>query len=55
MKNFNFDHPNAFDTPALLECLEGLVEGRPVDVPTYDFSLHKRGTETKRVGVGCKH
>jgi hypothetical protein len=56
VKNFNFDHPNAFDTPALLECLEGLVEGRPVDVPTYDFSLHKRGTETKRVrGRGPKH
>lgn len=49
VKNFNFDHPDAFDTPALLECLNGLKRGRPVNVPTYDFSAHRRGTETKRV------
>jgi uridine kinase len=51
VKNFNFDHPDAFDTPALLECLNGLKQGRPVNVPTYDFSAHRRGTETKRVRV----
>lgn len=49
VKNYNFDHPDAFDTPALLECLAQLKEGRAVDVPTYDFSQHRRGTETKRV------
>lgn len=49
VKNFNFDHPDAFDTPALLECVDGLKQGRSVNVPTYDFSQHKRGTETKRV------
>lgn len=49
VKNFNFDHPSAFDTPALLECVNGLKAGRPVDVPTYDFNTHRRATETKRV------
>jgi hypothetical protein len=49
VKNFNFDHPDAFDTPALLECVNGLKQGCSVNVPTYDFSQHKRGTETKRV------
>lgn len=49
VKNFNFDDPQAFDTPALLHCLEGLKKGRAVDVPTYDFSNHRRGTESKRV------
>lgn len=52
VKNFNFDHPSAFDTPALLECVNGLKAGRPVDVPTYDFSTHRRATETKRVSMG---
>jgi len=52
VKNFNFDDPQAFDTPALLHCLEGLKKGRAVDVPTYDFSNHRRGTESKRVSNG---
>jgi hypothetical protein len=63
VKNFNFDHPDAFDTPALLECLSRLKAGQAAEVPTYDFSLHARSTETKRVsgkggrggggGAGC--
>lgn len=52
VKNFNFDHPDAFDTPALLECVVGLKEGRPVEVPSYDFSTHRRSKETKRVSKG---
>ncbi|KAF8072566.1 UKL1 [Scenedesmus sp. PABB004] len=47
--NYNFDHPNAFDTPALLACLDGLKAGRAVEVPTYDFAAHRRGTETRKV------
>ncbi len=54
VKDYNFDHPDAFDTPALLECLDGLKAGRSVEVPTYDFSRHRRGEETKKVGAhGC--
>lgn len=53
VKNYNFDDPQAFDTPALLHCLEGLKQGKAVDVPTYDFSNHRRGTESKRVSKGC--
>jgi uridine kinase len=50
--NYNFDHPSAFDTPAMLACLEGLKAGRAVEVPTYDFSAHKRGRETRKVSLG---
>lgn len=49
IENYNFDHPDAFDTPVLLDCLEGLKAGKSVDIPTYDFSQHKRGTDTKKV------
>lgn len=49
--NYNFDHPDAFDTPALLECLEGLKAGKAMEVPTYDFSKHERGEETKKVRI----
>jgi hypothetical protein len=49
VKNYNFDAPSAFDTPALLECVAQLKAGHAVEVPTYDFSRHARGTETKRV------
>lgn len=49
--NFNFDHPDAFDTPLLLDCVAKLKAGQPVEVPTYDFSKHARGSETKRVSV----
>lgn len=46
---YNFDHPDAFDRPALMDCIMKLREGKPVDVPTYDFTQHRRGVETRRV------
>eukprot|EP00878_Enallax_costatus_P013746 GHUV01014377.1.p1 GENE.GHUV01014377.1~~GHUV01014377.1.p1 ORF type:complete len:419 (+),score=148.45 GHUV01014377.1:563-1819(+) len=49
VENYNFDHPDAFDTPALLECLERLKAGHAVEIPTYDFSRHRRGEDTKKV------
>lgn len=52
VENYNFDHPDAFDTPVLLQCIEALKAGRPVEVPTYDFSNHRRGKETKKVSRG---
>lgn len=48
----SFDSPDAFDTPALLECLEQLKAGRHCEVPTYDFTQHRRGSETRKVS-GC--
>ncbi|EFJ49721.1 hypothetical protein VOLCADRAFT_104172 [Volvox carteri f. nagariensis] len=48
--SFNFDHPDAFDKPLLLETLQKLREGRPVQVPTYDFSRHTRSEEVRVTG-----
>ncbi|GAX82816.1 hypothetical protein CEUSTIGMA_g10242.t1 [Chlamydomonas eustigma] len=41
-KNYNFDHPDAFDVTLMMRCLEELKNGRAVDVPCYDFSTHAR-------------
>lgn len=39
---YNFDHPDAFDFKALLATLSAMEERRPISVPTYDFSTHRR-------------
>lgn len=45
----NFDHPDSLDGGLLIEHLDGLLAGRAVDVPVYDFSTHTRTTLTRRV------
>jgi uridine kinase len=45
----NFDHPEALDNELLVEHLQALREGRPVDVPIYDFKVHTRLPERRRV------
>ncbi|MEF9952634.1 MAG: uridine kinase [Clostridium sp.] len=45
----NYDHPNAFDTDLLLSHLKTLIEGKSIDMPIYDFSIHNRTEETKKV------
>lgn len=49
VKDYNFDHPNAIDTQSLVECLVTIRDGKPADVPTYDFTLHRRGEEVVHV------
>ncbi|CAH2077869.1 unnamed protein product [Thlaspi arvense] len=38
---YNFDHPDAFDTELLLSCMEKLRQGEAVDIPKYDFKTYK--------------
>lgn len=38
----NFDHPDSLETELLLEHVQGLLSGRSVDVPAYDFATHTR-------------
>jgi len=45
----NFDHPDSLDEVLLVEHLDGLLAGRPVDVPVYDFATHTRTGRTRRV------
>ncbi|CAB1332468.1 unnamed protein product [Coregonus sp. 'balchen'] len=39
---YNFDHPDAFDNELMYQTLKDIVEGRVVEVPTYDFVTHSR-------------
>jgi uridine kinase len=45
----NFDHPDAIDDALLVDQLQVLAAGRPVDRPIYDFSTHRRLAETVHV------
>ena len=45
----NFDHPDALETPLLVEHLDALAGGATVEVPVYDFRSHTRTPETRTV------
>jgi len=38
----NYDHPNAFDTDLMIEHLQTLKNGKAIECPVYDFSIHNR-------------
>ncbi|XP_028765081.1 uridine kinase-like protein 2, chloroplastic [Neltuma alba] len=42
---YNFDHPDAFDTEELVKCISKLKSGQSVHVPVYDFKTHQRSSE----------
>ena len=42
----NYDHPNAFDHHLLIEHLDQLRAGSPVDIPVYDYTEHTRAIDT---------
>jgi uridine kinase len=45
----NYDHPDSLETELLIAHLESLNQGRPVALPTYDFTKHLRATATTTV------
>lgn len=45
----NYDHPDALDTPLLIQHVRRLQAGQPAEVPIYDFSTHTRRTEHRLV------
>lgn len=45
----NYDHPFAFDNKLLVSQLKDLIAGKAIEKPVYDFSIHNRTEETKRV------
>lgn len=45
----NFDHPDAIETPLLVQHLRRLRAGEAIDLPSYDFSTHRRVAEVTRV------
>ncbi len=48
----NFDHPDAYDLPLLVEHLDLLHRGQSIEVPVYDFRRHERSTHTTPVPAG---
>jgi len=45
----NFDHPDSLETELMVEHLLQLREGRAVEIPVYDFTLHTRTQQTRHV------
>lgn len=45
-RKLNYDHPNAFDTPLLVQHLDALRAGQAIECPTYDYTVHNRAAET---------
>ena len=45
----NYDHPDAFDTDMMIDHLQQLKNGRAIDCPTYDYTIHNRAEATLRI------
>lgn len=41
----NYDHPDAFETDMMIEHLRLLKQGKPIECPVYDYTVHNRGSE----------
>ena len=48
-EKLNYDHPDAFDTELLIKHLDELRAGRAIECPIYDYTIHNRSKETKRI------
>ncbi len=48
-KKLNYDHPNSFDTDLMIEHIKMLKEGKEIERPVYDFTIHNRVDETVKV------
>lgn len=42
----NYDHPDAFDWPLMMQHVQALCRGEPIDMPVYDFSKYNRSRKT---------
>lgn len=49
----NFDAPEALDWDLLVPQLEALAEGRAIEKPLYDFSVHARTGQSVRIEPGA--
>ena len=42
----NYDHPDAFDWPLMMQHVQALRRGDAIEMPEYDFALHNRSRKT---------
>jgi len=45
----NFDHPDSLESELLVRHVKALKQGMVVETPIYDFRVHRRAAETRRV------
>ena len=45
----NYDEPDAFDTPLMVQHLQHLRQGETVLCPVYDYTIHNRSEETVEI------
>jgi len=45
----NFDHPDSLESELLVRHLKALKQGMVVETPIYDFKVHRRAGESRRV------
>ena len=44
--SLNYDHPEAFETDLLIEHVKKIINNEEIDIPTYDFTIHTRSSDT---------
>lgn len=49
-EKINYDHPDSLEHDLLCKHLRNLQAGQPVEVPTYNYEVHARNTETRTIG-----
>ena len=42
----NYDHPQAFDWPLMVQHVQALLHGQAIEMPEYDFAVDNRSSET---------
>ena len=42
----NYDHPQAFDWPLMVQHVQALLRGESIEMPTYDFAKDNRASQT---------
>lgn len=45
-KHLNYNHPNSFDTDLMVGHIKTLVDGKSIERPLYDFTIHNRVDDT---------
>ena len=45
----NFDHPDSLETELLIQHIQQLKAGQPIELPSYDFKTHTRTDETATI------
>ncbi|MBS5130894.1 MAG: uridine kinase [Lachnospiraceae bacterium] len=48
-KKTNYDHPDAMETELLVEHLHQLKEGKAIECPVYDYTMHTRSNQVMKV------